>query len=161
VKNFPGPLLLTTMLLVFAATLRAESSDTAIFRVLEKASAVVAECKIEEYAKLWEEDATIFISSGDPLMPIAEYLQVWDQVCAGGGGMTVQTKERQVRVYGPTAIVTGLMGYTFTGPDGESHSGTTRYSTVLHRAGAEWKMVHAHGSELGVHAGHDMDENKK
>lgn len=150
-NNFSASLVLP-MLLVFAATVRAGTSDADVLRVLEKAEAVVAECSIQEYAKLWDEDATIFISSGNRLMPIAEYLEVWGQVCSGGGGMTVKSEERQIRVYGPTAVVTGLTGYTFTGPDRESHSGTTRYTTVLRRAGAEWKMVHAHGSELGVHA---------
>jgi ketosteroid isomerase-like protein len=159
-KNFPAGLVLPT-LLVFAATVRAETSDADVLRVLEKAEAVVAECSIEEYAKLWEDDATVFISSGNRLMPVAEYLEIWGQVCSGGGGMTVKPVERQIRVYGPTAVVTGLTGYTFTGPDGESHSGTTRYTTVLRRAGAEWKLVHAHGSELGVHGGLEDHEHEQ
>lgn len=129
-KNFRAGLVLP-MLLAFAATVRAGTSDADVLRLLQKAEAVVAECSIEEYAKLWDEHAAIFISSGNRLMPIAEYLEIWGQVCSGGGDMTVKAAERQIRVYGPTAVVTGLTGYTFTGPDGKSHSGTTRYTTVL------------------------------
>jgi ketosteroid isomerase-like protein len=125
-----------------------------VLNILEQIRQAVSSCRTDDYATHWADGSTIFISSGNPLMSNQEYLGIWRQVCAGGGGMTIGPVEEEVTVLGEgVALVTGSMGYTFTAPDGEAHIGTTRTTTVLREIEGEWKLVHAHASELGVHGG--------
>lgn len=152
-----SPILLITTILggLGMGTVHAQGNDAEgpVRAVLESINTAVAACKIDEYARHWSDGGSIFISSGDPLMPAAQYLDIWRQVCAGGGGFSAfEPGDQHIEVLGRTALVTGTIGYSFTDPDGETHSGTTRFTTVLEHTDNEWKIVHAHGSELGLHA---------
>ena len=157
-----SPILLITTILggLGMGTAYAQGNDAegSVRAMLESVNNAVVSCKIDEYARHWSDGASIFISSGDPLMPAARYLDIWRQVCAGGGGFSAfEPGEQHVEVLGRTALVTGTIGYSFTDPGGETHSGTTRFTTVLVHTDNEWKIIHAHGSELGLHAAKNAD----
>ena len=127
-------------------------AEAAVREVLKRATDLVMSCEIDAYAELWDTDATIFISSGDPLMPISEYLERWRGVCDGGGGIVIEPVDSEIRFHGALAVSAGTLDYEFTEPGGGIHAGTNRFTTVLRETADGWTMVHAHGSELGAHS---------
>jgi len=127
------------------------SAEEEVRRTLEEIDAAVKECRIDDYAGYWAPDGSMFTSSGTPLMSASEYLDVWRGVCAAGGGIVTQEVSREIRILGETALAIGTTDYTFDDGAGAEHSGTTRFSLLLQAGPDAWRIVHAHGSELGAH----------
>jgi len=133
------------------APAHAQEGEEAVRAMQRAAAEEVMACEIDRYAAYWTPDATLFISSGDPLMPVSEYLAIWRGACTGGGGIEFSEPQDEVWIEGTTALATGTVRYSFTDPAGGTHSGTTRTTAVLSRVRESWKFRHVHGSELGLH----------
>jgi hypothetical protein len=72
------------------------SDEEEVLAVMEKARQAVQNCLIAEYTSYRDEKATIFTTGGTELWPIAKYLEIWQGVCASGGGISFETGHPQI-----------------------------------------------------------------
>ena len=76
-----------------------------------------------------------------------------DLVAAIDGGLTFPSvtdfpDEAVVRGVGEVGIVVGRTAMSFTGPDGAPFEAGSRYTHVYVRAGNEWRLLSAQGTEI-------------
>lgn len=66
------------------------------------------------------------------------------------GGMTPALDQRHmaVRVFGDTALVTGYVTGSITGPEGAKTQGPWRFTALLVKANGRWQIMHNHWSLL-------------
>ena len=66
------------------------------------------------------------------------------------GGMTpvIDQRHMTVRMFGDTALVTGYVTGSITGPEGVKAQGPWRFTALLVKASGPWQIVHNHWSPL-------------
>ena len=62
----------------------------------------------------------------------------------------LQLRHLEVKVYGNTALVTGYVMGTITGPDGTTVQVRNQHSAVWVKQGGQWRRTHRHGSPLSL-----------
>ena len=117
-------------------------------RALQSIRDSVMNCRVDAYARLWDDPSSIFVVRGDRLKPAADYLEMWRGICRSGGGIRFDSDGDEITIYGDMALVTGLSTWTFKTADGTTTSGRQRNTTILRKSSGQWKIVHAHGSPL-------------
>jgi uncharacterized protein (TIGR02246 family) len=108
----------------------------------------VNECDAEKVAKLYAPDAVLWGTVSPAIIwNAAGVRQYFERACAPTPNLKVVLGEQLVRVYGDTAINSGL--YTFTVfPAGQPVQFPARYSFTYRNIDGRWQIVDHHSSAM-------------
>lgn len=109
--------------------------------------AAVASHKAENVAKLYTKDAVLLPTLSPKVHNTPDMRLEYFKMFTAKPDIKGKADESHIRVFGNTAVNSGLYTFTFT-KDGEEQTVPARYSFVYLKTADGWKIVDHHSSKL-------------
>lgn len=130
-----------------AAVVAQSDSKAEVQAAFDNWLAAVASHKAENVAKLYAKDAVLLPTLSPKVHNTPELRLAYFNVFTAKPDIKGTVDESHIRVFGNTAVNSGLYTFTFT-KDGETQTVPARYSFVYRKTSKGWLIVDHHSSKL-------------
>ncbi len=105
---------------------------------------------VNAFIRYYAPESSVFAGGGllDRYHSLEERRNNFQNTVDSGAKRDLRLQHMEVKIYGTTAIVTGYLVGTASGPDGVANQVRSQRTEVLIKQGGQWKAVHNHRSWL-------------